>query len=332
MLPPLAAGVEPRTTTRTQLCVEDPESGQQVRIPFIVARGAEDGPVLCVLAAQRGLDVNGTAALHLALPRLDLGSLTGTVIGAPIANPPAARIKRQAFPGDAGWPVDCLHDMNALWPGDSEGTLTERMAAAVWEHCIESAHAVIDLHSSLPQRGAMTLVRATSDASVACAKAFGVAHIRVTREVDRRALYDVAARQGKAALEVRLPPPGMIAPASVRQALTGIRSVLAELHMTERGGRPADTALVLPESEVRAWHAPTDGVVLSHVDPGSIVQEGTLVAELLSLHTAEVAAEAIAPFRGVVTLLGCAVADLAGRSTDLVSQGELYAQVARCDL
>ena len=28
------------------------------------------------------------------------------------------------------------------------------------------------------------------------------------REIDRRALYDVAARQGKAAIEVRLPPPG----------------------------------------------------------------------------------------------------------------------------
>jgi len=331
MLPPLAADLEPGTLTRTQVCVEDPESGQQVRIPFVVARGAEEGPTLCLLAAQRGLDVNGTAALHLALPRLDLARLSGTVIGAPVANPPAARIKRHAFPNDDGWPNACLHDMNALWPGDSEGTSTERMAAAIWEQCLEWAHAVVDLHSSLPQRGAMTLVRATSDASVACAKAFGLPHVRVTREVDRRALYDVAARQGKAAIEVRLPPPGAIVPDSVRQALAGIRGVLAELHMTASGARGAQTALVLPESELRAWHAPTDGVVLSHVDPGSIVQEGALIAELLSLHTAEVAAEAIAPFRGVVTLLGSA-ADPATRSTDLVSQGELYAQVARCDL
>ena len=332
MLPPLAAEMEPGTSARTQLSVEDPESGQQVRIPFIVARGAQDGPALCLLAAQRGLDVNGTAALHLALPRLDMAGLAGTVIGAPVANPPAARIRRQAFPSDDGFPDACLHDMNGLWPGDPEGTLVERMAAAIWEQCIESAHAVIDLHSTLPQRGAMALVRATSDASVACAKAFGVAHLRLTREIDRRALYDVAARQGKAAIEVRLPPRGMIAPESVRQALTGIRNVLTELHMTDRGARPAETALVLPEAEGRAWHAPTDGVVLSHVDPGSIVQEGALIAELLSLHTAEVAAEAISPFRGVVTLLGSAGADPWGRPTDLVSQGELYAQVARCDL
>jgi len=331
MLPPLAAALGPGTTVRTQVCVEDPESGQQVRIPFIVARGAEDGPTLCLLAAQRGLDMNGTAALHLALPRLDLTRLSGTIIGAPVANPPAARIKRHAFPSDDGWPRACLHDMNATWPGDAEGTLTERMAAAIWEQCIESAHAVVDLHSSPSSRGAMTLVRATSDASMACAKAFGIPHVQVTREIDRRALYDVAARQGKAAIEVRLPPPGAIAPDSVRLALTGTRNVLVELHMTDRGARAGETAFVLPESELRAWHAPTDGVVLSHVDPGSIVQEGALIAELLSLHTAEVAAEAIAPFRGVVTLLGCA-ADPAGRATDLVAQGELYAQVARCDL
>jgi predicted deacylase len=202
------------------------------------------------------------------------------------------------------------------------------MAAALWEHCVESCHAVIDLHSAALQRGPMTLVRATSDASLAAAKAFGVPHIQATREIDRRALYDVAARQGKAALEVRLPPPGAIEPESVRLALTGIRSVLCDLHMSARGARRAETALILPESETRVWHAPTDGLVLSHVDPGSIVQEGALVAELLSVHTAEVAAEAIAPFRGVVTLIGSA----GGGPADLVSQGQPYAQMARCDL
>jgi len=159
-----------------------------------------------------------------------------------------------------------------------------------------------------------------------------VPHVRATREIDQRVLYDVAARQGKAALEVRLPPPGMVHPASVRTALTGIRNVLAELHMTDRGGASVETALIIPEAETRTWHAPTDGVVLSHVDPGAIVQEGALVAELLSLHTAEVAAEAVAPFRGVATLIGCATPGATGRPTDLVSQGELYAQVARCDL
>ena len=332
MFPPLAAELEPRTVGHARLAVEDPESGQQVGIPVVTARGAEDGPVLCLLGAQRGLDVNGTAAIHLLVPRLDLGDLQGVVIGIPIANPPAARTKRRAFPSEDGWPDACLHDMNNVWPGDSEGALVERMAAALWEQCLESCHAVIDLHSAAPQRGPMTVVRATSDASVAAAKAFGVAHLQATREIDRRALYDVAARQGKAAIEVRLPPPGAIEPESVRLALTGIRSVLSDLHMSSRGARPTETALILPESETRLWHAPTDGVVLSQVDPGSIVQEGALIAELLSVHTAEVAAEVIAPFRGVVTLIGCAALCAAGGPTDLVSQGQLYAQMARCDL
>jgi predicted deacylase len=329
MVPPIAADLEPRSIGRASLTVEDPESGQQVRIPLLLARGAEDGPTLCLLNGQRGTDLNGGAAIHLSLPRIDLDDLKGVVIGAPIANPLAARTKRNAFPSDDGWPSDCPHDMNNLWPGDPEGALTERMAAALWEQCVESAHAVVDFHSAVPQRGAVTIVRATSDASAAIAKAFGVAHIQATREIDRRTLYDVAARQGKAAIEVRLPPPGTIAPDSVRTALAGIRSVLADLHMSARGGRTAETAMIFPESEVRAWHAPTDGIVLSHVDPGSVVQEGALVAELLSLHTGEVAAEVVAPYRGVVTLIGCGAAD---SSTDLVCQGELCAQMARCDL
>jgi len=332
MLPPVAATLEPRAIERTNLSVEDPESGQQVKIPLMVARGAEEGPVLCLLSGQRGTDLNGSAAIHLLFRRLDLDDLAGVLIAAPIANPPASRTKRPAFPSDDGWPSHCPHDMNNLWPGDAEGSLAERMVAALWEGGVESCHAAIDLHSAAPQQGAMTVVRATSDASVAVAKAFSVAHIRVTREIERKALYDVAARQGKAALEVRFPPPGLVQPGSVRLALTGIRNVLSELHMSSRDVRPGETALVFPESETRLWHAPTDGMVLSHVDPGSIVQEGALIAELLSLHTAEVAAEVVAPFRGVVTLIGCVSETPAGRFTDLVSQGELYAQMARCDL
>jgi predicted deacylase len=332
MLAPIADQVEPRQITRTHLSVEDPESGQTVRLPLMLARGAEDGPVLCALSAQRGIDLNGSAALHLLFRRLDLDDLRGLLIGIPFANPLAARTKRLAFPTDDGWPNRCPHDLAGLWPGDCEASLVERMAAAFWEHCVEPAHGLVDFHSVAPQCGPSVTVRASSDSSVATAKVFGIPHIRLTREINRSALYDVAARHGKAALEVRLPPPRTVEPRSVRLAVSGLRNTLAHLHMSSREVRASEAGLVLPEGEVQAWDAPTDGLVLSHVDPGTVVQEGALVAELISLHTTDVAAEVIAPFRGVVTAIGCPYHGPEARSTDLVTQGEVYVQMARCDL
>ncbi|HJN18782.1 MAG TPA: succinylglutamate desuccinylase/aspartoacylase family protein, partial [Armatimonadota bacterium] len=319
-------------TDRKVVTIEDPESGQPISIPVVVARGVDDGPTLCLLAAQHGTEINGSAAIHLLLQHLDASTLAGSVIAIPVANPPATRTRQQAFPTDAGWGHDCPHNMNHAWPGDAEGTLTERMTAVLWDQCIEASHAVIDFHAHAIQYGAKTTTRATSDASLAVAKALGVAHILTPRETSDPALYDVAAKQGKAALEVQLPPRGTIWPASVRVALSGLRNAMAHLLMIDREERPTETAVVVPESETKDWKTPTDGMVIGHVDPGSIVQEGALIAEVVSLHTAEAASEAVAPYRGVATMIGRPARELNAPDTDVVTQGEVYARIVRCDL
>ncbi|MGQ9732334.1 MAG: succinylglutamate desuccinylase/aspartoacylase family protein [Candidatus Zipacnadales bacterium] len=331
-MPPISEKVPPGSLQRTALTVEDPEVHHQWRVPVLLLRGATEGPVLCLVSAQRGLDISGSAAIHLLCRRLDLHDLKGLILAIPIANPPAVRTKRSSFPSTDGDPGCCPYDLDSVWPGNPEGHLVERLAAEIWAHCIEPAHSVLDFQAHAAQYGPLVTARLTSDASVAAAKAFGVAHVRLTRESEQAALYDVAARQGKAALRVSLVPPGMVEPASVRLALTGMRNMLTHLHMSDRGISPHETALVPPGVETREWYAPADGFVISHVDPGSIVQEGAIIAELISLHTGEVASEVIAPFRGVVGLLGCPRGGNGAEGTDIVTQGELYARMFRCDL
>jgi predicted deacylase len=332
MLPPIAKQLAPGTTARTALSVEDPETGAPTSIPVLLARGSQDGPALLLVGAQHGTEVSGPAAIHLLFRHLDLADLRGLVVAAPVANPPAARIKRQAYPTDHGWTENCPENMNRAWPGDAAGTLVQRMAAALWEQCVEPCHAVIDFHSHSPQYGPLTLVRATSDASLAIAQAFGVAHIQMVRDTRGGHLYDVAARDGKAAIVVELPPLRLVDPKSVRLALAGIRNVMANLRMTGREQRPTEVALAWPESESRMWYAPTDGIVLAYVDPGALVQEGKLVAELVSVHDFSVVEEVVAPFRGVVSMLGCPMKYIDSYDVDIASRGALYARMVRCDL
>ncbi len=332
MLPAIAEKLEPGTMARQAIEVDDPDTGARVSIPILLARGAQDGPVLCLLGAQHGVELNGPAAIHLLSAHLDLADLYGVLVAVPVANPLAARIKRQAFPTDHGWTENCPYNMNRVWPGDAEGTVTQRMAAALWEQCVEPSHAAIDFHGHSPQYGPLTCVRATSDASLVVAKAFGVPHIQLTRETSGGYLYDVAAREGKASILVELPPLRLVDPRSVRLALRGIRNVMANLRMISRPERPTEVALAWPEAESHGWHAPEDGMVIAHVDPGSIVQEGKLVAELVSLRGFTVVDEVVAPFRGVVTVIGCPMKSIDSYDVDIASRGELYARMVRCDL
>lgn len=332
MLPPIASDVEPGATGAKAITVEDPDSAGSVSVPVMVGRGAEDGPTLCLMSGQGGTAINGAAAVHLLFRHLDLSAMQGTLIAVPLANPPATRIRRECFPVSAADPAGSPHDMTQVWPGDPKGSLAQRTAAALWEGCIEFCHALIDFHGQPIQCGPKTTVRATSDSSVATAKAFGIPHIQLTRHKEAPRLHDVAAREGKAALAVHLPPPQVVHPPSVRLAITGTRNVMAHLRMVSRDVRQAETALIIPEAESHVWTAPTDGIVLAHVDPGSIVQEGKLVAELVSIHDFGVAAEAVAPFRGVVTMIGCPSPTADSSGHDVASRGEPYATVTRCDL
>ena len=55
-------------------------SSDDVRVPFIVARGREEGPVVGVCAAVHGNELNGIKIIHSLLKELDLRRLKGSLI------------------------------------------------------------------------------------------------------------------------------------------------------------------------------------------------------------------------------------------------------------
>lgn len=81
----------------------------------------------------------GAWAIHKLLERTPESDLLGTLRVVPVANPLAmAADARNA-------PLDTL-DLNRAFPGDANGSHTERLAAALVEHAVDGANVVIDLH------------------------------------------------------------------------------------------------------------------------------------------------------------------------------------------
>lgn len=143
-------------------------SGTPVETTIHTYEGAEPGPTVYVQAAQHGREVNGTEVLrrfHAEHP----DELRGTVIAVPVADPLTFDRVSYTTPGS----LDSMNaNMNRVWPGDSEGSLHECMAAHLWEYAGE-ADAIVDFHTGSPDM--LTHVVFTEDhaPSRVLAEAFG---------------------------------------------------------------------------------------------------------------------------------------------------------------
>jgi len=143
------------------------------RIETTVHRyGTGEGPTLYVQAAQHGREINGTELLRRLHGRLTADSgptIEGTLIAVPVADP--LTFDRVSYTTPE--PIDsAAPNMNRCWPGDPEGSIHERMAARLWDE-IESADAVVDLHTGSPEMITHTVYRRGDDDSRKLAEAFG---------------------------------------------------------------------------------------------------------------------------------------------------------------
>jgi len=139
--------------------------------------GDGDGPTCYVQAAQHGREINGTDVLRRLHERLTdstaVGSvasdLDGTLIVVPVADP--LTFDRVAYTTPE--PIDsAAPNMNRCWPGNSAGTIHERMAARLWADASD-ADAIIDLHTGSPEMQTHTVYLRGDDASRNLAEAFG---------------------------------------------------------------------------------------------------------------------------------------------------------------
>ena len=111
------------------------------RIPISVARGARPGPTLALIAGTHGSEVAPVLALQQVRQQLDAARLAGTVLLVHIANPPSFYGRTIYYS-----PVDGKN-LNRMYPGRDQGTVSERIAAVITREIIERADFVVDMHA-----------------------------------------------------------------------------------------------------------------------------------------------------------------------------------------
>ncbi|KAI8824697.1 hypothetical protein BJ741DRAFT_61547 [Chytriomyces cf. hyalinus JEL632] len=134
-----------------------------VRVPVIVARGAQDGPVLGITAVVHGNELNGVPCIHRVITDINVHKLNGTVVAVPCVNVPGyLRFTREFSDGK---------DLNRLFPGSETGTASQIYAHAILNKIVTHFDYLIDLHTASFGRVNSYYVRADLNDPVSAALA-----------------------------------------------------------------------------------------------------------------------------------------------------------------
>src|SRR5437879_3326714 len=156
------------------------DSGTQ--IPVTTIRGAAPSPTLALIAGNHGYEYPPILAVQKLRTLINPATLKGTIIMVHVANMPSFLGRTVYFS-----PIDGKN-LNRVYPGRKDGTVSERIADAITTEVIEKADYVLDLHCGDGNESLRPYVYQTvtgnpkmDEAMARMALAFGIDHIVVDR-------------------------------------------------------------------------------------------------------------------------------------------------------
>src|SRR5580698_8102605 len=283
----------------------DVRAGQDAgtTIPITLIRGARPGPTLALIAGNHGYEYPPILALQELRTQIDEASLSGTVIMVHVANMPSFLGRTVYFS-----PVDGKN-LNRVYPGRTDGTVSERIAYAITREVIEPADYVLDLHCGDGNEWLRPYVyqhvTGIADMDHAIARlvmAFGIDHVVVDRDRPTdpaQSLYcsTTAITRGKPAMTIESGSLGVSDEESVERIVAGVHGVLRELRMKEGGPEPLAQAVYLDPTAVVT--SPETGILYSQVECNQTVPKGALLAHVTDFFGKTIA-EVRSPLDGLV--------------------------------
>jgi predicted deacylase len=274
------------------------------RVPVTVIQGREAGPTLALVAGTHGSEVAPIVALQRVRASLDPAQLRGTVILVHVANMPSY-LKRTIYYS----PIDGKN-LNRVYPGRADGTVSERIAHAITSEVIEKSDYLVDMHAGDGNESLrpytywnkLGLDARADSVGRQMALAWGHDHVVVdtSRPRDPKAsIYtqNTAHVRGRPAITTETGYLGMPAEEMIRLNETGVFRLLRYLRMLPGPVELVERPIYLERTQVLT--SPETGVWYPLVERGHTVGEGTVVGHVTDFFGRRTA-EVRSPFAGAV--------------------------------
>ena len=276
-------------------------------IPVVVVQGSRPGKVLAVVSGAHGTEYASIIAVEKLMQTLNPAEISGTVILVPLVNIASFEEKVPHVN-----PVD-RKSMNRFYPGNANGTQTERASFAITREVVEKCDHLIDLHGGdldenlRPFSYWAPVGKAQQDAtSRAMALAFGLDYIIISRDRPAdpnasRYLETTASLRGKASITAEAGRSGRVDTDDVNKLVSGVMNVMRYLNML--AGKPTMIEHPVWIERIDTLSGDQPGIFYPLVDRGTYVQQGMEVGYVTDFYGKTIQ-EARAPAAGVVLYVG----------------------------
>ncbi len=251
-----------------RLVIGESRDGTDVGLPVAVINGTDDGDTMYLQAVSDGDELNGLGVIQRLVPRLNPGELAGELLIVGIVNYYGFQV------GEHRNPIDDTK-LNRAYPGDTNGTTSERIAAATFDAAMR-ADLILDLH-----QGSTSCM--IDETRVRCgprhrlhheclelAKVFDCGYILDQKGPDGQ-LARAAPDEGIPTIDPELGGSVGWDESSIRRGISGVFNILQHYGFLEGD--------INPEPQTRAtsfdqYASPAGGLIDYQVDLGTAINEG----------------------------------------------------------
>jgi len=249
-------------------------------IPIAIIKNGK-GPTALFTGGNHGDEYEGPIALFDLARTLDPKDVSGTVIIVPAMNYPAFRAGTRTSPIDKG-------NMNRIFPGRPDGTVTEKIADYFQRELLPRADTLLDFHSGgqtldfLPFCACHVLRdKVLEKKARAAVAAFSAPYSMQMLEIDAVGMYDTAAEEmGKIFISTELGGGGTVRAETVAIAKRGALNVLRHTGIVaDRVASQPTRWLDMPSGDCFSF-AEHEGMIETMADLGATVEKGQVLARI----------------------------------------------------
>ncbi|CAO3648966.1 unnamed protein product [Cunninghamella echinulata] len=255
-----------------------------IRLPVIICRGTEDGPVVGITAAVHGNELNGVPCIHRVVSEIDVHKLKGTVVAIPCVNV-VGYLKFQREFADG-------RDLNRQFPGKEDGYASQVYCFQLMHKIISQFNYLIDLHTASFGRVNSYYVRADMNDSVSATLAnLQQPQIVLHNSGQDGTLRSAASARGIKAITVEIGNPQLFQNQYVQWSYYGIMRILNNLDMyvaTETENKDDEDISKGPSCTILCskgfWiYTRTGGILEVYPSVNSIIRKGDTIARVKNI-------------------------------------------------